>query len=98
MNGINRLQFLGRQAALFGAAFFLTLILAPSIGDPDEAAVLVQFAAIPFNVYWCLQRCLDIGWSRWFVLLLLVPVVGLLFLLAMFAWPPGKQKLELVRQ
>jgi uncharacterized membrane protein YhaH (DUF805 family) len=33
------------------------------------------------------QRCRDFGWSGWAVLIMLVPVVGILFYLALFFIP-----------
>ena len=96
MNGINRMEFLGRQVGIFLVAFSVTFLAAMAGGDVEAVGVVVQLVCIPFNLYWCAQRCDNIGWSRWLVLILFVPFIGFVFFLMLFFAKGQEQELELV--
>jgi len=71
-------------------------------GDPQGAvgsmvanSVWIIVLAIVFlviSVRFAIQRCRDIGWTPWLVLLIFVPIVNLFFALCLFFWPSGTEE------
>lgn len=88
MNGINRMQFLGRNLCLFVAVLSISMLLVPMVGDEDALITFAEIAMIPFNFYFAALRCDNIAWSRWWTLLLLVPIAGMVFYVALYFVPP----------
>jgi uncharacterized membrane protein YhaH (DUF805 family) len=88
---IGRLRYLAWSMALMSAA--LGLLLVASIGFAISTvpgsilAGLLGIGILTVSVQISVQRLHDIGWSGWFMLMNLVPVVGTVFPLAMLLVP-----------
>ncbi len=57
--------------------------------DAQWAAFLVGCVWIIFSIVASVQRCRDIGWSPWLLLLCLIPGVSGIFWLCLLFWPSG---------
>ena len=75
-------------ASLF--IFFVVLHEIPKIADIAVFSLAFSFLFCFLLGRWCTLRLNHIGWSRWLVLLLLVPLVNLVWLIALFFIPGRK--------
>jgi len=89
---IGRLAFLGRHILFLVLAFISGLLF--GVADLHESAILILLAVVPmllgtvyFIVFGILPRLASVGLSRWFVLVLCVPVANGLFLLFLLFCP-----------
>jgi hypothetical protein len=91
---IGRLEYLGRQ--IFGAVLFVIAWLLMALANRHESLVLVILALIPLFltsfyivVFAVFPRLESIGLSRWFTLVLFIPVAGILFHVFLQFCPAG---------
>lgn len=90
----------GRSYLMFQISVILLIMggiwLAKLAGDAGTESTRVMLVIVFGCIYAAVcvaalltgaQRCRDIGWSGWFVLLGLIPFVGMLFLLALCIIP-----------
>ena len=56
------------------------------------AMVGLSIALIAVNIRLAIQRCRDIGWTPWLLLLLPVPPLNLFFLTYLYIWPSEREE------
>ena len=73
-----------------------TLLSSPDIPGSMAMAVILLFILGIVHLIICIrvviQRCRDIGWTPWLVLLFLVPIVNLILALCLLFWPSGMEE------
>ena len=80
-------------------ALVVANVIVPLVGEGSAALVLLGLiilgsaALSVFLVLWSAHRAQDIGWSKWWCLLFLVPIVGLVFWFVLL-FKPGKATRE----
>jgi uncharacterized membrane protein YhaH (DUF805 family) len=89
---LTRLPNFCRVLALISVGFILG-VLSEVTGNPGMAELaLIGVGLWVLHLVWAVHRAQDIGWSKWWCLLLQVPVVNLVTLLALLLWPSRKIK------
>jgi uncharacterized membrane protein YhaH (DUF805 family) len=99
--GLGRLGYAGALALIFivplvAMPLFAGLIVTKSgekfitLGDQIGPGLLIflAVAVLTLAIWAAVKRVQNIGWSGWFVLLLLIPVLGSFFSLSLFVLPP----------
>lgn len=86
--------------ALRTLGFFIAIVVVNAIagGIGNEAAIIGLILGAPlavFMVLWSVHRTRDIGWSKWWCLLFLIPFVGLIFWLVLL-FKPGRKGVQVV--
>ncbi len=85
-----------KSYVLFSLAWLMLYIVAMTVlgivafGSAGLAAVLIWVAAIVLAIPGCFvgaQRCRDFGWTGWAIFITLIPVVGIIFYIALFFIP-----------
>jgi len=98
----NRLSYLLYTLAFAAAGAGVALLMLLVVGGAERAAgIALTLAFMPIYAAMCVsgllvaaQRCRDFGWSGWAALIVLLPVVGWLFALALYVAPgtPGENR------
>lgn len=88
---LTRLPFFFRFLILVAVVVFLKSLggMFDSIEIVFGVLATVIVTAV-FSMLWAVRRVQDIGWPKWWCLLLLVPGVNLIYLLALLLWPGRK--------
>ncbi len=85
-----RLPYFYRVLALISVGFILG-VLSEVTGNPGKAELfLIGVGLWVLHLVWAVHRTQDIGRSKWWCLLLQVPVVNLVTLLVLLLWPSRK--------
>ncbi len=85
---LTRLPYFFRILILVVVAVFLK-----SLGGTSDRIEIVfgilatTIVVTVFGTLWAVHRVQDIGWSKWWSLLLLVPPANLIYSLALLLWP-----------
>lgn len=81
---------------LFSLGWFVLIIVAmvvlslTAVGSEAMATILMLVAGIVLGIPgWFVgaQRCRDFGWTGWAILITIIPVVGMIFLIALYFIP-----------
>lgn len=81
---------------LFSLGWFVLIIVAmvvlslTAVGSEAMATILMLVAGIVLGIPgWMVgaQRCRDFGWTGWAILITIIPVVGIIFLFALYFIP-----------
>ena len=72
---------------LIGAYFGIATFLGSQTAFGAVLAIAISVAGVVLYLGISAQRCRDCGWSGWFSLLTLVPVVGLIPVIALLVMP-----------
>ncbi len=81
------LRTIGAYAAMFGIAFAFG---AGGGGLGSGLGMVINIVISILIILWSVHRTQDIGWSKWWCLLMFVPLVGLIFWLVLL-FRAGKQ-------
>lgn len=87
--GIGRLQYFMRMLLLI-LAIFLIVIFSSGLGEPSLVVLLIAaLLFIIFYIHTCAKRIENIGTSKWWLLLILVPIANNLLGIALISLPEG---------
>ena len=88
---LTRLPYFFRFLILVVVAVFLKSLGGTSDRIEIVFGILATIIVMAvFGMLWAVHRVQDIGWSKWWSLLLLVPAANLIYLLALLLWPGRK--------
>jgi uncharacterized membrane protein YhaH (DUF805 family) len=84
---LHRGQYLIRAIGILLVAVVLVGVTTPLLGPASMFGAVLGVPIVVLTTLWSVHRTQDIGWSKWWCLLFLIPFLGMLYGLAMLVWP-----------
>jgi len=75
---MTRWAYFVRMAAMIAGFFCLAMAFCSALSEPEDSIALAALLATAFKLRWTYSRFRDAGYSGWYCLLSLVPLVGTL--------------------